>query len=421
MLAAALLVPPATAGHRQCLAPNGVDDTAELQAALERCSGASRRCVVSLCEGVFRIAPVRVGDFRGVLKGAGRDKTVIQALPMLKVNDTLPDYLFDDPLDPNVPPWPFLVQFIGGEARVRDFTIEIPTPEPGHRPTQGWLGGFIFELDGALLFTGMDPVDFDVDRIRVVAGSDPASFFNTTLLNGAFFQGRLFNPADPSVYPVHPVTGRYSLSDSDFEGMLSGSPVAETLEAKVTIKNNRYRSGFAMHVQDASRSRLWVLKNRWETDFVGVQVLLNVDGEPSERNSILALGNRGSTESPFEDFGMGVFFVDPLDPAREPGGTTLTLLHNRFRVNAVNGPALSGIDVLGAGRFIAWRNRVRGEASLGGINVDSTSGCKLISNSLGTEGGPDLTLGPATSECLAFVGRDDVVVDLGTNNRIIRR
>ncbi len=87
----------------------------------------------------------------------------------------------------------------------------------------------------------------------------------------------------------------------------------------------------------------------------------------------------------------------------------------------MNGAALSGIDVLGAGRFIAWRNRVRGEASLGGINVESTSGCKVISNSLGTEGGPDLTLGPATSECLAFVGRDDVVVDLGTNNRIIRR
>jgi hypothetical protein len=356
-----------------------------------------------------------------VLKGAGRDKTVIRALPELEVNDTLPDYLFDDPLDPNLPPWPFLVQFIGGEARVRDFTIEIPTPEPGQRPTRGWLGGFIFELDGALLFTGVDPVNFDVDRIRVVAGSDPASFFNTTLLNGAFFQGRLFNPADPGGYPVHPVTGRYSLSDSDFEGMLSGSPVAETLEAKVTIKNNRYRSGLAMHVQDASRSRLWILKNRWETEFVGLQVLLNVDGEPSERNSIFALGNRGSTVSPFEDFGMGVFFADPWDVDREPGGTALTLVHNHFSVNTVNGPALSGIDVVGAGRLIAWRNAVRGEVSLAAITVDSTSRCKIISNSLGAKSGPDVALGPATSECLAVVGRHDVVLDQGTNNRIIRR
>ena len=74
-LATTLLVPPATAEHRRCVAPNGTDDTAQLQAALESCSGARRGCVVSLCEGVFRIAPVRVGDFRGALEGAGRDKT----------------------------------------------------------------------------------------------------------------------------------------------------------------------------------------------------------------------------------------------------------------------------------------------------------------------------------------------------------
>ena len=422
VLAAALLVPPATAGHRQCLAPNGVDDTAELQAALERCSGARRRCVVSLCEGVFRIAPVRVGDFRGVLKGAGRDKTVIRALPDLVVNDTPIDYNREDPLDPNNAPWPFLVQFIGGKAKIRDFTIEIPTPEPGHRPTLGWLGGMIFELDGALLLTGLDPVDFDVDRIRVVAGDDPASvFLNTTLLNGVFFQGRLFNPADSSLNPVHPVKGRYSLADSDFEGMLSGSPVAETDRARVTIKDNRYRSGFAMHVQDAHRSRILLLKNRWETEFVGAQFLLNVDGDPSEKNSILALGNRGSTQDPSKDFAIGIFFVDPWDTARETGDTKLTLLHNRISVDGVTGAAWSGIDVTGAGRLIAWRNAVRGEASLAGIHVDSTSGCKLISNSLGTEGGPDVLLGPATSECLAVVHRNDDVDDFGMNNWIIRR
>ena len=152
-----------------------------------------------------------------------------------------------------------------------------------------------------------------------------------------------------------------------------------------------------------------------------MQVLLNVDGEPSERNSILALGNRGSAVSPFEDFGMGVFFVDPWDLDREPGGTNLTLIHNELSVTGVSGPAVSGIDVLGARRLNAWRNTVRGETSLSGISVESTSGCKVISNSLGTEGGPDLVLGAATSECLAIVGRDDVVLDLGTNNRILRR
>ena len=63
---------------------------------------------------------------------------------------------------------------------------------------------------------------------------------------------------------------------------------------------------------------------------------------------------------------------------------------------------------------------IRGRASVAGINVDTTSGCRILSNSLGS-GDPDLVLGPGTSSCLALVSRSDVVVDLGVNNRIIRR
>jgi hypothetical protein len=40
---------------------------------------------------------------------------------------------------------------------------------------------------------------------------------------------------------------------------------------------------------------------------------------------------------------------------------------------------------------------------------------------LDTGAGPDLHLGSATSDCLAIVGSDDVVVDEGSANRIVRR
>jgi hypothetical protein len=40
---------------------------------------------------------------------------------------------------------------------------------------------------------------------------------------------------------------------------------------------------------------------------------------------------------------------------------------------------------------------------------------------LDTGTGPDLHLGSTTSDCLAVVGTDDVVVDEGSANRIIRQ
>jgi hypothetical protein len=429
LAATAILATPAAARgwrHQACLAPNGTDDTAQVQSALERCSGARWGCVVSLCEGVFQIAPVRVGDFRGVLRGAGRERTFIQALPNLEVNDNPFGYFLDDPLDPGLAPWPVLLQFIGGKGRLHDFTIKILSPALDERPTLGWLGGLIGELDGAILITGKDRVDFEVKRVDVVAGGDPLSFFGTTLLNGISFEGRLFNPEDTGVYPVFPLRGRFRLSESELVGMLSGSSAAELEHARVTIANNHYRAGFAMFVQDADRSHVKILNNRWETEYSGLQVFLNVDGELSERNSFLFYGNRGTTDVVFPELlgfgvGHGIVFVDPFDETRGPGGSVVSLARNELSVRTVVGPALSGIDVDGAGRLWAWKNVVQGQASLGGINVDRTSRCWLVRNALETTGGPDLVLGPDTRRCLAVVSHDDVVVDHGADNWILRR
>jgi hypothetical protein len=230
----------------ECLSPNGTDDTEALQSALDRCAGATRGCAVSLCEGVFQTAPVRVGDFRGVLRGAGRERTVIRARPALAVNANPLGYWRDDPLDPVREPWPFLLQFVEGRAGIRDLAIEIPSPEEGDRPTLGWNDGWSWrsELAGAILLTGRDPVHFDVKRIRIIADPDhhDDSDFGTTLLSGVHFQGLLWNRADDSNYPVYPVRGRFRLSDSELVGMFSGTPLWELADARVTIARNRYRT-----------------------------------------------------------------------------------------------------------------------------------------------------------------------------------
>jgi hypothetical protein len=335
------------------------------------------------------------------------------------VNDNPDGYFLDDPFDPQLAPWPFLLQFVGGEGTIRDLAVEIPTPEEGKRPTRGWLGGLIYELAGAVLITGRTPVGFDAERIRVVAGADPASDFGTTLLAGVYFEGTLFNPDDTGAYPVFPLGGRCEISQSEFVGMISGTPLAELSGAEVTIARNRYRAAFAMDVIDASDSRVSVVGNRWDTWVRGLQVLLNLDGAPSRENAFLVRGNHGSTGV----FGDGVYFQDPFDAEREPGGTTLSLEGNSLVLGDPSGPAASGVSAFGAGVLRAFGNRLRGGGGAG-IVVDDTTGCRVSHNALGgldTHGGPDVELGPGTRECRVVADPEDTVVDQGQGNRVDRR
>jgi hypothetical protein len=379
---------------------------------------------------VFRTAPVRVGDFRGVLRGARRGRTVIQALAGLQVNNNVP-YWHDDPLDPGLDPWPYLLQFIGGRGEIRDLTVEIPTPPAGERPTQGWheieiVGAeATFEMAGAILITGRDPVAFEVNRVRVVAGPDPESLFlDTTLMAGVSFRGLIFNPTDPGSFPVYPVSGQYRISDSELTGMVSGAQIGELDDAEVEITGNDFQSLVAVDVLDASRSRVRVDGNQWDAGFVGVQAILNIDGDPSVDNTFLVSRNRG-TIRPYWGWGSGVYFADPWDPRvlPVPGESTLSVSRNQMTLGTGEEAAGNAVEASGAGRLWVYGNRFQGRAGEG-IKIDQTSGCRVFWNTLGrldTGGGPHLDLGPETSECLGVVGRDDIVVDNGTDNRIFRR
>ena len=83
--------------------------------------------------------------------------------------------------------------------------------------------------------------------------------------------------------------------------------------AEVVIAQNDLESLVAVDVLDGSRSRVRVDGNRWDAGYVGVQVILNVDGEPSVDNTVLVSRNRG-TVGPYLGWGAGVYFEDPWIP-----------------------------------------------------------------------------------------------------------
>ena len=424
-LAAAAAPAAAQGRHHACLAPTGEDDTTALQAELDRCSGATRPCTVTLCAGTFQTGILRVRDFRGTLRGRGPERTVLRALPDLPVSENLQDFFREDPFDLNGA-WPYLVQFIEGRGRVEDLGILVPAPPPGSAPTTGWYllyDGPIFELRGALLFSGREPVDFEVRDVRVVA-EDPGTDLGTTAFSGVEFGGLLFDPDDLGGFPVFPAKGRLRLTEDTFDGVLIGTSLAELAHAKVLLARNRYRSTIAVEVIDADRSAIGVLANRWVVSYRGVQLRQNLDGVPSRGSEILVDANRGTVESLSGGFGDGLSFEDPAGVASpDPGATVLRVTGNRWTLGSGQEAAASGVTANGAARVRLSGNRLSGTAG-SGLEVDATSGCWVWGNSMGgldTGTGPDLHLGHDTSDCLAIVGPDDVVVDEGVANRVIRR
>ncbi len=385
-----------------------------------------------LCEGRFRTAPLRVADFRGTLRGARRERTVIEALPNLLVNDNPLGYWQDDPLDRDLPPWPYLLQFVGGRGTVRDLVIEIPSPAEGFRPTQGWTELFDvdYELAGAILVTGVDEVRFDVTRVRIVAGEDPESFFETTLRAGVAVRGLLIDldPEYPSDFPVQPLGGRHRIRQSTFEGMLTGVALGELDRADVTIEHTVTSAFVGVDLLDANRSRIEVATNSWGVDAAGFNAFLNIDGAPSEANTVVIRDNRGAI-GPYFGSGTGILFQDPwLLP--ESGASTVRVVGNDLELGSAEEAAFSGIDVFGAGSLFIARNTIRGRVQAiegfgggTGVAIDQTTRCRILLNDfadLETVAGPDLHLGPETSECLSVVYRNDEVLDEGTDNRLFR-
>ena len=173
----------------------------------------------------------------------------------------------------------------------------MPAPPAGSRPTTGWTifaAEPIYELRGALLLTGRDPVGFEVSRVRVMAERDPASEIETTAFHGVEFGGLLFDPDAPGPFPVFPARGSFELVDSEIRGVLNGTPVGEIAQANVRVAHNRFRSTVAVDLVDADQSQVAIVSNRWDVSYRGVQVSQNLDGNPSRASGFRVDHNRGS-------------------------------------------------------------------------------------------------------------------------------
>ena len=208
--------------------PTGTDDTENLQCAFDAAVALDSGAQVRLKSGTFHTGQIVVNGLNGKFKGAGAKNTVVTNLPNLYV--TQENFYFNPPSTEN--PWPSLFVFVGGDFRVSDLAIHIS----GNNGTTGWtifgIEPLITELAHGIAILGPE-ANAQFEHILVEGEPVENSLLGYNLINGVFYEGFVGENPDP-------ISGSFTVRNSTFRAVGSGTPIANLSNASVTISNNEF-------------------------------------------------------------------------------------------------------------------------------------------------------------------------------------
>jgi hypothetical protein len=215
--------------------PGGTDDTAALQAALDRCVSHGPGCTVQLAAGRYLTRQLLAYGFRGTFRGRGRGVTQLEALPGLKVDSLASDTedgLYEPPSAEH--PWPSLLLFVDGDVRVSDLAIRFPHV-PAAEPYELAPGFRIAALIDAIRFMGQRRTDAIVERVAVEGREDPdTGFWGFNVANAVTYAGEL--PTGSGIpFDYYPITGHLTVRSSHLQSVASGVYPTIVHGGKVTI------------------------------------------------------------------------------------------------------------------------------------------------------------------------------------------
>ena len=401
------------------LEPNGVDDTSNLQGALDSCTDPGYPCKIKLASGVFHVAPIVATNFHGEVRGSGQDATIVQALTdrVLHLTEADPFFLFDPTPEE---PWHTLVMFVEGNTVVSDLTVHVPA----ETKTNGWWGGCggfkVPVLGVALGATGRHPMRFVVRNVSTIGAETGDADWPFTINGGmgvfGFMPGGSLDCTD-----FVPATGEFIFDSNYASTTLEGTDVWSVRDSNIRITRNTYE-GIVLHgaiVLDASRSRAYIAYNNVSaTSSAPIAMVQNslvgigfpvVHGE----SEYTVLGNHVAVQDGF----AGIEHLDHVD------GLAPSKLHISENVIQMSGTNFAAISVDRASRSsLIRKNRISGEADYG-IFVNHAAACKIGLNDFSdlAEGQVDILLEEDTSNCRVHAFSGDTVEDLGTDNRIVYR
>jgi len=243
VLAASLAAPAAAMagpfGQTYFVGPPTGNDTAVIQAALNKCIGAGPNCTVQLGPWTYHTSQLYTADFVGTFRGMGMGVTTLASLPSLTVNWYDPGLGTPECIPGATGPggnacaWPVYVTFLDGTVEVSDLTIDtsattISSPYP-------WFGGTSIDLAMALDFEFDTRIDASVDRVGVRGGFDTNSENKGGIWSSDFNTDLGINYGTSAAAASG---GSFAVRDSSVQDVVNAITPGPVINAPVTIVGN---------------------------------------------------------------------------------------------------------------------------------------------------------------------------------------
>lgn len=340
--------------------PNGNDDTANIQAALNTCVAQGPGCTVQLQAGKYFTRQLVAYNFQGAFKGMGMDSTNIEALPNLLVEIEPVGAVSDSLCQPNTTSclWPDLILFVDGDIHVSDLSILEKAP-PGTATTP-WnfegAGPYIGLFD-ALTFMGQHANAY-VDHVHIEGLLDPTlatGLGGYNIVNGAHFTGEF--PRSLTPWDWYFLSGSYTVQNSTFKTMFDGiSQDSFVRSSRITVGGSPTTGN---HLED---------------------LVAGIDMETLEDSTVEISYNESA----------GIFagmWIVPWQLAHFiPASPSQYLIHdNKFSATGQSADPIYLFDYLPKPWIQAsvWENSVAAQDSLSeGIGVNNTTGTATWNNSI---------------------------------------
>jgi Right handed beta helix region len=401
--------------------PNGSDDTANIQAALDACVVRGKGCTVQLAAGRYFTKQLVAYNFQGTFKGMGKDRTTIEALPNLPVN--LVDW-YESACAPNLTTcrWSTLIMFVDGDIHVSDLTVKITAP-PGTATTGTIIGGSLdTDLMDVIRFMGQRRTDVCVERVAIegLPDNSPTSWgFN--ILNGIIYAGELPRSSAPLDFYV--LSGTFTVRNSFFKNITAGTGlIGFNKDSRVTIggshsTGNKFENvslGIALcssensvfdvsyNISEGTWDSLWVAP--WQDAFV-----------PNKPSLYFIHGNTFKPSGPYAD---GIYLLD---------GPTTKWIHAVIYNNNIEAQDIGqgGIIANNTKSAVIWNNTITGTGA-DAIGLWGATLSTVIHNDVSDFtadpglGLAQINLDPSTSYDLVVCSNpNDTVLDQGTMNKVI--
>jgi hypothetical protein len=404
--------------------PNGSDDTANIQAALDECVAYGAGCTVQLQAGQYFTKQLVEYNFHGAFRGMGINTTTIEALPNLLVELEPVGSTPESHCRPNTTTclWPTVILFVNGDIHVSDFSLYMNAP-PGTATTTWGFGGvpYVGLFDG-MSFMGQH-ANVWVDRIHIDGLPDPTNqYYGYNVVNAIHFTGVF--PRSLTPWDWYFLSGSFTVRNSSFstafvgisqDGFvqsshitIGGSPRAGNLVEKgcggIDIEESQ-NSFFDISYNQSSGScaAAWVVP--WQPEFV-----------PSSASQYLIHDNTFVATGQYAE-GMYLY-----DNTTNPW-IQAAVWNNKAELQNTLSEGIGAYNTKGT---LIWNNTVTGTDGLDAIGLyNSTLGAVVDNNVSGftfdaSVGNAQIYLDPSTTRDLVVCAEPGVtVLNQGTNNVVI--